>query len=656
MRGISGSGKSTLAEKLGTGGIILSVDNYFQTDEGYKFDPEKIGDAHVWNQRNALEAMQKGISPIVIDNTSVQAWESKPYVEMGLKHGYQIEFQEPETPWKFNAEELAQRNKHGVTKEVIQEMIDKWDSNLTVKNVLDSEWPEDVKKLSTFNLHQYRTAQETPKESWHSLETKAKHHGLGGRQQSESTVWLYKDGGKWIFYIQDTPGQWYLNTLLNDHKSDGIYIDYGMGWICDNIQELLKEAKYLSESIDETSEYGKPIPVSDLEKELSSRARTTIAQAYGDAPPPPEDAQAIEVKDQHGNVIEEIEVERQYSQNVFRPDASGRYGNYATVYFVVKITRPPDQVTRIKMRQDQFQPFVVGHIKKIRDSFKEEHDLAVEFGEPITPDDIDDLLGGNDEQIKTANKIDDLATFQLMKLKTPGKIRIKDKIIDHVMSIRRTGESAPGVTSFQLMFECDKDPIPIPRRYATIEKINGEYKLIDPFLSVQLLNQEEIMNEIIDLGTEWVPIEEFEKELCNKSWYKKAQIDAYDQEFADIATEVKPHTWKVYSHELGWHEELQGKKYIFPDFIIILYDIPIDISILAPDDIEHDLLYDFRTKGGHYNVRRIKEEDNYYDECDIPDTPEQRHVLAMVIKEYLEEKILQEFGEPLTPSEIEEEI
>jgi len=141
MRGISGSGKSTLAQELGEGGIVLSSDDFFMIDDKYEFDPDAKGYAHWWNQGRAEEAMKQGISPIVIDNTHTMAWEAKPYVLLAQKYGYQIEIREPNTPWKFDAEELAKRNIHNVPKEAIEKMITKWEPNITVEDILKSERP-----------------------------------------------------------------------------------------------------------------------------------------------------------------------------------------------------------------------------------------------------------------------------------------------------------------------------------------------------------------------------------------------------------------------------------------------------------------------------------------------------------------------------------
>ncbi|KAG2457351.1 N42L2 protein, partial [Polypterus senegalus] len=113
MRGMPGSGKSTHAQELAQSnpnGVVLSTDDYFSQQTGYSYDPSLLGDAHEWNQSRAKEAMEKGQSPIVIDNTNTQAWEMKPYVQLALEKGYNVEFHEPNTGWKFDPVELEKND------------------------------------------------------------------------------------------------------------------------------------------------------------------------------------------------------------------------------------------------------------------------------------------------------------------------------------------------------------------------------------------------------------------------------------------------------------------------------------------------------------------------------------------------------------------
>ena len=96
MRGIAGSGKSTKAKQLGRGCLILSTDDFWGPD--YAFDPARIGEAHQWNQARAKEAIQKGVSPIVIDNMHLQAWEARPYVEAAMAAGYEVRIAQSDDP------------------------------------------------------------------------------------------------------------------------------------------------------------------------------------------------------------------------------------------------------------------------------------------------------------------------------------------------------------------------------------------------------------------------------------------------------------------------------------------------------------------------------------------------------------------------------
>ncbi|KAM8902484.1 uncharacterized protein n4bp2l2 [Spinachia spinachia] len=147
MRGLPGSGKSTLArERLSESpdGLILSTDDYFAFRDGYRYEPGLLGAAHEWNQNRAKDAMHDGRSPIIIDNTNVQAWEMKPYVKMALESGYKVDFCEPETSWKFDFYELEKRNKHGVPQEKIAQMMDRFSFPISVDIVMSSQEPVHV--------------------------------------------------------------------------------------------------------------------------------------------------------------------------------------------------------------------------------------------------------------------------------------------------------------------------------------------------------------------------------------------------------------------------------------------------------------------------------------------------------------------------------
>ncbi|XP_059700943.1 NEDD4-binding protein 2 isoform X2 [Haemorhous mexicanus] len=145
LRGVPGSGKSYLARNLledNPGGIILSTDDYFYKHGQYHYDPDCLGEAHDWNRKRAKEAFEMQISPIIIDNTNIQAWEMKPYVTLAQQFKYKVMFREPDTWWKFKPKELERRNIHGVSKEKIKRMLERYERCLTVRSILDSSVPD----------------------------------------------------------------------------------------------------------------------------------------------------------------------------------------------------------------------------------------------------------------------------------------------------------------------------------------------------------------------------------------------------------------------------------------------------------------------------------------------------------------------------------
>jgi predicted kinase len=160
MRAVSGAGKSTTARSLVNNDItkIFSNDDFFYLDpmpgpydlrhpETYNYEvyrkkwkPQWLEVAQQWNIRRVEDAMNKGISPIVVDNTNLRQRNARPYAALAQKYNYDIQIKEPESAWwnemlpllknkKTNADEIANkadkfsRNLHGVPKEVIVNML-----------------------------------------------------------------------------------------------------------------------------------------------------------------------------------------------------------------------------------------------------------------------------------------------------------------------------------------------------------------------------------------------------------------------------------------------------------------------------------------------------------------------------------------------------
>lgn len=148
MRGVSGSGKSTLAQKLSQelGGVIFSTDDFFMKDGKYFFDAKQIGQNHQKNKERTEQAMMRGVSPIIIDNTNTQAWEMKPYVIMAKKYEYKVEIRQPgdkDFP-EVDFEEIMRRQEQRkdenkfLLPEIVKRMIERFQKNITLDDIINS--------------------------------------------------------------------------------------------------------------------------------------------------------------------------------------------------------------------------------------------------------------------------------------------------------------------------------------------------------------------------------------------------------------------------------------------------------------------------------------------------------------------------------------
>lgn len=155
-RGPSGSGKSTMIQNLmkNPESEKFSSDDFFMQNGKYVFNGSLIGKAHEWNRQRVENAAQKGVPFIIVDNTNTQLWEMKPYVEIAQRHGYKVEFKEPDwhpelkTPeGKWNADFIKKMQKSQdrssinktVPDEVVDRMISRYEYNPTVESIMRSK-------------------------------------------------------------------------------------------------------------------------------------------------------------------------------------------------------------------------------------------------------------------------------------------------------------------------------------------------------------------------------------------------------------------------------------------------------------------------------------------------------------------------------------
>ena len=142
MRGLSGSGKSTLSKQLaGESGYIFSADDYFMDEQGnYNWVGNKVPTAHKWNHSRMKEAIDQGLSPIIMDNTNITMWDmkqAKELVQHAKANGYNVRIEQTNTPWAFDAKELAKKNTHGLDERRMQKQADRWVPDITVDDILN---------------------------------------------------------------------------------------------------------------------------------------------------------------------------------------------------------------------------------------------------------------------------------------------------------------------------------------------------------------------------------------------------------------------------------------------------------------------------------------------------------------------------------------
>ena len=135
MRGIPGGGKSTYIQKNFPNAIVCSADHSFETDEGYKFDPSKIGEAHRACQKKFLThllsfRMAGEQRDVVVDNTNTQLWEMSFYV--GLANVFEVPFEIHRID--CDPKVAAARNVHGVPEKAVLAMHSRMEKALPFWN------------------------------------------------------------------------------------------------------------------------------------------------------------------------------------------------------------------------------------------------------------------------------------------------------------------------------------------------------------------------------------------------------------------------------------------------------------------------------------------------------------------------------------------
>lgn len=145
-RGVPGSGKSFATRRVGNFVITqlqlpaelpifctFSTDDFWMDENGYNFNPSRLGEAHNWNQKRVEQACMKQVPFVAVDNTNTTYKEMKAYIYLAKFWNYEVCMVYPTTEWANDAVECAKRNEHGVPLETIQKMLDRFQNHATIE-------------------------------------------------------------------------------------------------------------------------------------------------------------------------------------------------------------------------------------------------------------------------------------------------------------------------------------------------------------------------------------------------------------------------------------------------------------------------------------------------------------------------------------------
>jgi len=119
VRRPSGSGNSTWVKNNYPTAKVCSADNFFMRNGEYKFNLQSLSQAHASCMGDVLASLKLGRPIVVVDNTNIRLWEIENYILAGELAGYDVSIFTT-MPTSLTAEELALRNTHGVSVEIIR--------------------------------------------------------------------------------------------------------------------------------------------------------------------------------------------------------------------------------------------------------------------------------------------------------------------------------------------------------------------------------------------------------------------------------------------------------------------------------------------------------------------------------------------------------
>lgn len=126
IRGLPGSGKSEFCRTCGSD-WTFSADDYFVCEGVFKFDGNKLREAHAHCEKRTEEKLYVPYARVMVANTFSQRWEMEPYFKMAQRVGNVRVHVVDLYDGGLSDEQLAARNVHGVPATTIAKMRSRWE-------------------------------------------------------------------------------------------------------------------------------------------------------------------------------------------------------------------------------------------------------------------------------------------------------------------------------------------------------------------------------------------------------------------------------------------------------------------------------------------------------------------------------------------------
>ncbi|XP_029626151.1 NEDD4-binding protein 2-like 1 [Salmo trutta] len=148
LRGLPGVGKTKMAKMLCVKYARPEVERgIFSTDRYHKrsnYNRKYFQRNHQRNREDVFKALNRGVDPIIVDNTNISLWEMWPYIHMGMRQGdYDITMMELPKGYpqnKISINKLYRWCKHKIPKRKFRYFEARWEEAYNIWHVFNDSY------------------------------------------------------------------------------------------------------------------------------------------------------------------------------------------------------------------------------------------------------------------------------------------------------------------------------------------------------------------------------------------------------------------------------------------------------------------------------------------------------------------------------------